>query len=164
MVRNSVGIWTRIFHRRQHLLGWPADDAADLATNSGTTCWAAAESLTPGPVASFQYEMPDISAGEGVFMLASSHAWTSRMTLESGRAGRMGGSGGVIRSVVMGLVGNTAIVSKLDAFVPVGAVCGRCRDTFAHMSVSSLVSFPACRDTTFCMRRCSHFFAVPPYL
>jgi hypothetical protein len=35
-----------------------------------------------------------MSGGEGLFMLASSHALTSRMTPESGLGGRSGGSVG----------------------------------------------------------------------
>jgi hypothetical protein len=99
-----------------------------------------------------------------VFMLASSHALTSRITPESGLAGRSGGrtgGRGETRSMFIGSGGTGGALSRLDAAPVEGAVRGRLRDIFRCISVGLSSVFSICRDATLRKCRCSHFFADP---
>ena len=85
--------------------------------------------------------------GEGVFMLASSHALTSRMTPVSGRCGR-GGNG----FEGLGRDGSTGIGINGIA----GAVCGGSIEMLLHKLPSP---FFARLEDCYRRRRCSHCFA-----
>lgn len=105
-----------------------------------------------------------MSGGDDVFMLASSHAFTSRITLESGLAGRSGGrTGGRIGARSSSIETNATFGISLElGTAPVeGAVRGHLRDAFRCIPPSSPPPFRVWRDATFRKCRCSHFFAVP---
>ena len=105
-----------------------------------------------------------MSGGDDVFMLASSHAFTSRMTLESGLAGRSGGrtgGRGETRSNSIDTNGMFGISLELGTAPVEGAVRGRLRDAFRCTPASSAPPFKVWRDATFRKCRCSHFFAAP---
>lgn len=73
-----------------------------------------------------------MSGGEGVIMLASSHALISRITLESGRGGRGGGGEEgqpKSRSMAIGIAGTGGgVLAPASAWVE-GAVRGWSMDT-----------------------------------
>ena len=108
-----------------------------------------------------QYGRPPINGGVGEFMLASSHALTSRITPESGRGGRGGGCiarRGEGSSMLIGICGTVGMNSGVTLPL-VGAVCGRLSESFLLSPPTSSV-LSNWRDAGFQSRLCSHFFAV----
>lgn len=82
-----------------------------------------------------------------MFVLVSSHALMSRTTLESGRAGRMGGRTGArdeARVASIGTLGARAVWFVVHTVPAAGAVNGRLRDGFRRMFVSSFGGFRVC--------------------
>ena len=103
-----------------------------------------------------------MSAGAGLIMLASSHAFTSRMTSESGLGGR---GGGLLRGRANGGSRAAGKATGLLAVPVEGAVLGRFSDICRLISTLSSLSFP-CLEAGLRRCRASQFFVVsglPPW-
>lgn len=108
-----------------------------------------------------------MSGGDGVFALASSHALTSRKTLESGRVGRIGGRiGGRDETCLLStdVVGAKKITSIFDTSTHAGFVHSRSGAVFWCMYTISSAPFNLCRDIASRTRFCSHSLTVLYFL
>ena len=166
VVRNKEGIlaWTFFARRQNDFTCWLVGVKGRSRPGSriiGIAYCTSVEVVVGTVAADLQYDSPPINGGGGTLMLASSQAFTSRITPESGRGGRGGGwiaRRGDGHSMLMGICG-TGGTGVGVARPLLGAVCGRLVESFLLMPPSaSLLS--NCRDAGSQSRLCSHFFAV----